>query len=434
MAKNVIFYTEEQEHYIKQMILQHGKSWTLISQLYNSQFGTEKTADAIRKLYTNSLQFKLTQIDQLSLESLETKLAVKKTLSNQKKLVESALNKNIKNQTLQEIVQQSNEELKKYLKDNNINQVIKTNSIKIKNNNISKKPNIAIFLMISDTHNGKLVYTYDVKTNQKVVLFDEEVFKARTTRVSDVFKDYCLRLSKDYNLDKVYFLFMGDLIENSEMHGRESLLNCEYGNSMQVSNSIIDFLDLLLVPITTFIRTVNPKVKFLSKCITGNHDRLTEGKTYSSPGLDDLSYIIYKQLEYSSNLLGLKIDWEISQHKHLLFNCYGVNILLEHGDEVKALSVVALQARKKKLEDFYGVKIDMFLIGHFHSFLQIGCEILVNLSLCGQDSYAENLGFKSRAGQVAFSLIETLRNYKLYDVFIIDVEDITKQSIKKKGK
>lgn len=255
-----------------------------------------------------------------------------------------------------------------------------------------KKENMTFELMFSDVHYGK-------KTDKVNVA----EIRRRVQKMTRVVLDEVARENKNYNVHRIIISMIGDIIENADMHGKESVKGSEFGTSKQVFEAIQSiYLDVIVPIAATGLQIDIP-------CVTGNHDRGSEDKTYSNPGEENLTYIIYKSLELLAQRDKLKnVKFDIVNGLYAHTNIYHNTLLIEHGDECKNLNRDTLNNCLAKRQSQINKIIDFYRIGHWHEVTQYGQgRIMVNGSVPGQDSYADCKGFNSEAIQVLNYYIET---------------------------
>jgi hypothetical protein len=259
------------------------------------------------------------------------------------------------------------------------------------------KKNMTLELLFSDVHYGK--YIDHIEGN----FVDNNVIRERVRKVaSSVIKEID-RESKSFNVERVILALIGDVIENADFHGQESEKGCEFSTSRQVQEAINSmFYDLILPIAMTGIKVDCP-------CVTGNHDRIGQNKTYNKPGEDNLTYIIYSTLELLCRQSGLKnVSFDIVKGLYTTTQVYGNNIAYEHGDEVKNINRDTMANAMSKRQVQLGKVIHFYRIGHWHEPTQYGQgRMMVNGSVPGQDSYADSKGFCSEAVQVMNYYVET---------------------------
>ena len=183
----------------------------------------------------------------------------------------------------------------------------------------------------------------------------------------------------------------------------ESAKGSEFGNSRQVQEAIISIFEDIIVPIASL------GVKVHVPSVTGNHDRTEHSKTYHNPGEENLTYIIYKTVEYLTKQAGFKnVTFDIPKGPYATVDIYGNIALYEHYDNSKGNTRNALEALMMKRQMQVKDVISFMRGGHFHEATMYGRgKIIVNGSVPGQDSYANVLGFDSEATQTINYYVET---------------------------
>ena len=266
---------------------------------------------------------------------------------------------------------------------------LKTRIMKPKKVNGKK---MTIEVMLSDIHYGKSTDTFNLKKCRE-----------RMRNLSVVLLSEIEQKQKTFNVEKVIFALIGDIIESSSMHGMESMLGCEFGNSQQVQEAIESlFYDLMLPVASTGLDIYVP-------CVPGNHDRYDTTKTLNKPGLNNLSWIIYKMLQTLASAHKLKnVNFEITEDSYIVHNVYGSNILFEHGDELKNTQKNTVLNHMEKRGRQVGKQLHMSRFGHWHEYVCFNRgQAIINESVCGQDSYAKIKGFASTAGQTINFYVDT---------------------------
>lgn len=254
-----------------------------------------------------------------------------------------------------------------------------------------KKP-MTMELMLSDIHYGK-------KTDE----FNLEVCRSRMSTLTSVFLSEMNQKKKDFNVEHVVVALIGDLLESFSMHGMESALSCEFANSEQMVSAIDSLFNDVILPIAS------TGVKITIPCITGNHDRHDPKKTYNKPGLNNLSFVVYKGLEMLSKVAGLKnVSFIIPEDSYTILDIYGSNVLYEHGDELVNTSKNTILTHMEKRGRQAKKQISMSRWGHWHEYVCYDRgAIIINESVCGQDSYAKVKGYDSTAGQTINFYVNT---------------------------
>ena len=265
----------------------------------------------------------------------------------------------------------------------------KTKKVKRKS---TKGKKMTMELLLSDIHYGKLTEEFNLKKCRQ-----------RMQDLTAVFISEIEQKQKTFNVEKAIIALAGDIIESSSMHGMESLMGSEFGNSKQVQEAIESlFYDVILPIAETGVDVVIP-------CVPGNHDRYDTSRTMQKPGLNNLSWIIYKMLESLAKAHKLdNVKFDITEDSYVVHNVYGSNILYEHGDELKNTQKATILGHMEKRGRQIGKQIHMSRFGHWHEYVCFNRgQAIINESVCGQDSYARIKGFSSTAGQTITFYVET---------------------------
>jgi Icc-related predicted phosphoesterase len=280
--------------------------------------------------------------------------------------------------------------------------------VKLRKTKKSGKTKMTIEAMISDVHVGKKTSTFNL-----------DVCRLRLRQYTEVLIGEIERASKNYDVEKIILAFLGDIIENALMHGRESTMNCEFGNPEQVRWAIELFMQEVIEPVAAL------GIPVIALGITGNHDREEMIKTYNHPGMNSLTWVIYKSLQMLTERAGFShVKWTIPDGIYTTLNIYGDEILYEHGDHVSGGNTKkAYTNHMVKRSQQLNTIIKGIRAGHFHEYACFdNGTIIVNASVPGQDSYADVLGFSSNAGQVINFYVKTAnRQSSFYHSFLVQL-------------
>ncbi|PCI45915.1 MAG: hypothetical protein COB41_00565 [Proteobacteria bacterium] len=270
---------------------------------------------------------------------------------------------------------------------------IKVSKVKLpKRKKTKSKKDMTMELQVSDVHYGKKTDTFNL-----------EICRERMKALTTVFLKEMEQKEVDFNVEHVIIALIGDLLESSTMHGSESMIGCEFTNPKQMASAIESLFHDTILPIAlTGVRITIP-------CITGNHDRHDPRKTYNSPGLNNLSFVIYKSLKLLAEASGLSnVEFIIPEDSFTILDIYGSNVLYEHGDELQNTTKNVILGHMEKRGRQVKKRIHMSRWGHWHEYVCYDRgAIIVNESVCGQDSYAKVKGYDSTAGQTINFYIDT---------------------------
>ncbi len=272
------------------------------------------------------------------------------------------------------------------------------------------RPNMIIELLLSDLHYGK-------KTDK----FDHATAEKRMAELGHVVLSELKRKADHYNISEVVVALLGDILENSLMHKSESLKGCEFSNSQQVVAAIRSIWKHILLPLGMSGH------KITVMCVPGNHDRPEQTKTYETPGLEYLTYIIYSVLDDMTRLHKFKnITFNIATGPYLQHQIFTDKVIYEHFDLVKANTRKAMDAMFSKRQKQLGILAQFYRGGHYHEPTIYGRgEIIVNGGLPGADGYSDGLGFTAESSQVISYYVDTgERPNSYYHSFIVCLEGI----------
>ncbi len=376
-------------------------TWEEITEKYNKKFPEEqKTTTALQQAehkYKN-----LFKADDFYVKNLKDTHSTKKRNSHTAK----------QNRELLDYLEQKGDLLE------GLDEIVKKiKPVKFKFPKIKKskgKSDMTMELMLSDIHFGKLTDTFNLDICQRRIQYLAQ------TLIKEI-----KRNSSQYDVERIIIALLGDMIESSTMHGVESSKGCEFGNSRQMWECIDCIFDDLIVPVAMY--AMKKGIQIDIPAVTGNHDRTEAKRTYHYPGESNLTYVIYKALEKLCIRSGFKhITFDIPKGPYTILEVYGNKILYEHFDNAKACTRIALEKLLSDRIKQSGEHIEYARGGHFHESTMFGLgKIIDNGSVCGQDSFAEVLGFDSIASQTLNYYVKSERTRSFYRTFPINLEKIS---------
>lgn len=270
---------------------------------------------------------------------------------------------------------------------------LKIQKIKLPTIRSTKGDKMTMELMLSDIHYGKKTETFNLK-----------VCRERMQHLTKTFlEELARKKTEGYNVHRIIIALLGDAIESFTFHGLESAIGCEFGNAQQVQAAIQSLYHDIIVPIAKTGITID------IPSVTGNHDRTETLRTMHNPGENNLTWIIYNTLEELCKASGLKnVKFHIAAGSYIILNIYGNNCLYEHGDNCGAYTKKAFENLMEKRARQHNTTLHFGRFGHYHEYAVFDRgRIIVNESVCGQDSFAEVKGFKTSAGQTINYYVET---------------------------
>jgi polyhydroxyalkanoate synthesis regulator phasin len=387
-------WTEEKLNKLSELYIKLGCDWNSISEGMMKSFDDDFTADSCESAYYNILRHEESTDEEISIKTLQGNTRAIKTnavLRKQNKVL-------IENSIFYEDVINT---IKKATKE------INTKGYKAPrvSNKIAKGRETTIEIMLSDLHFGLETET-----------FNTEIAKERLRKVVKAVKDKINNFDKNkLKLDRIILALLGDLIENARMHQMESLSACHNDLPQQISDvSLFIFYEVIL-PLSELGVVVD------IPCVPGNHDRLSEGKTYNKPGLAYGSYIIYTWIESLVKAHKIKnVNFYVTDNLYQSLDIYGDVVLYEHGDHIRTYSEDNLRKFMAARSRQIGKQIKFYRLGDKHDVKVFGGgEIIVNGCLFGNNGYSTIKGYHSDyVHQVINTYIKTDKPRPcLYDIF-----------------
>lgn len=376
MAMPVDKFTDAELAFITNLKEETPLEWSEITEKFNKKFHKDKSLDAVKKGYQRNAE-------RLSNPNTGVKL-MRDTARNRKNAAANAKD----NKVILDLFDKR-EDLMDAIKG----AVASLNKFSAKPIALPKpgknKQGMTLELLISDVHVGKLTKT-----------FDHEVLKRRLKQVADTMIKEMQRAAEHYTIDRVILAFIGDLIESATMHGVESARGCEFGNSRQVQEAIVQFFHLILVPISLAAAKLGAVVDCVG--VTGNHDRTEENRTFNNPGEENVTWIIYKTMEEMSKIAKLpNVTWEIPAEPYQYMEIYGEGVLYEHYDNAKGSNKISgIETLLSKRVNQIKKPVVFIRGGHFHEPMESGIgKIVINGNVPGNDGYSTVLGFDCEPSQ-----------------------------------
>ncbi len=377
-------YSEEQLAYIIKIKDETDLSWTEIAEKYNKKFKENKYCESLRKCYHRNKNY----FDQKDapIKTLKQIQQTKKNSSNVAKENKIIIDHLLSQDGIIEAIQ------------NAVKEISLTKYKVPKSNKDNKKELMTLEALISDVHFGKLVLGKDGN-----VLVDCQEIRRRTKKISNQIIKEIDRNSKYFNVERLVVGVLGDLVESSHIHGAESEKGSEFGTSRQIFECVQSLYQDFLLPLAM------TGIKIDLYCVSGNHDRLTQDKTYVRPGEDNLTYVIYKVLELlCKNSTLTNITFNTTSKNYICTKIYNDLVVYEHGDELKNLNRDTMINLMNKRQNQIGDIVNFYRVGHWHEYICYGQgKIQVNGCVFGQDDYSEIKGFNSEALQVLNYYVKT---------------------------
>lgn len=258
---------------------------------------------------------------------------------------------------------------------------------------------------IADSHFGKLI---DIKglMGETINYYDDKVFEQRMW----LLLEKLIKIIQKEELEKLYFYFLGDLIDG--ILRMSQLQSLQYG----IVDSVMKFSEFM----ANWLNELSKNVYVETYSVLGNHSecRPLGSKSGEFPNENAERIIMwYLQARLKDNN-NIKIN---NPNKITLSNVFGLNIVSIHGQDEKDL-----ENSIKDYKMMYGVNIDILLSGHLHSnhskSVGIGefgnIEFIQFPSLCGIDEYSMKLKKSSMAGSKVIIIEEGNKDRMIYDLVL----------------
>jgi len=378
-------YSDVEIAYIVQL-KQEGKDWKSICTSLNRTYHTNYTAESVRhafRRYGNlfDLNDNKAKVDQLR-DIVSTKKQNSKISKENLQLLEY-LNLN------DDIIEKMESLL------NNV----KLSKIKISKPKVSKtKKEMIIEPMFSDLHVGEKTESYNVDVAEK-----------RITHYTETILDEIVRCEKNYNINKLILLFMGDFMQSTSMHP-DSGQSCDLTNAEQIVEAIRILYYRVLVP----LGKTGKKIQIEAIC--GNHDRTEKNQHTVEPGKTYMTWVMYNSLNMMCKISGLKnITFNIPSAPYSIYKVFDEYYTVEHGHECSQRSETGLMTLLTRRANQVEKILKGIRIGHYHHSTIFGFgRGIINGSTVSNDGYAESKGFSSIPGQMINYYVKTQNRSTTY--------------------
>lgn len=258
------------------------------------------------------------------------------------------------------------------------------------------------FIVASDWHIGEVVEKEDVNGLNE---FNSEIAIKRASNFFNNSIKLVKGVQRDIEVEKIVLAVLGDMISGS-IH-QELIAKNEFGVSEQVEmvlgllvSGIEKLRDELRIPIDV-------------ECSMGNHGRATEERMISTEKDDSYEYILYGHL-----IRYFEGDKFVRVHRakgyHNIIDIHGFTVRLHHGHSLKfsgGIGGLFIPAYKAIGNWNVAGKVDLDVLGHFHSFRD-GKIFIANGSLVGYNAYALNIRAMYEKPIQAFFLVDHARKEK----------------------
>lgn len=359
-------------------------TWSELANILNNELRDETeswTESAYRKKYQQAKQF----YDEVFSKELSDN---KTALDNVKKLLGEQY-------LLKKQIQDENRELSKVKKDfvksisisEDIIRAFKEDGFRLDipehcHSPIISKSTNKMICIVGDWHIGYKII------NCKGNYYNWDIANERINQ----YIDECYKYIDLFNIDKVYVVNVGDMIEGCYMRKTQNQY-CEFLQGEQIEK----FTKLMY----KFITSISEKANVVYDAIAGNHDRFNGDKTQNYDG-DNLNStatpLLRTMFEISENKRVIVVDRDFSD-KEIVLNINGLSGKFVHGhehskdDKSKIKNEISMD---NQLYDFYSE-------GHWHNYRCLsennGRYLITNGCLSGYNDYSTAFGCSTIASQ-----------------------------------
>jgi hypothetical protein len=263
-----------------------------------------------------------------------------------------------------------------------------------------------IVLFLSDLHWGERV---DLAAMDGLNSFDLAIARRRLARWVRAVVDLATRHWSGPPPARLMLILGGDLV-SGEIHAELAKTN-----EAKALPAVRDLAEHLIGAVETFLDALPCPVDVIS--LAGNHGRSTikpESKEAVSTSYDTLvSHFVELGLRGRE-----RVRFYVPPSVDAQFSVYGWRVMATHGDRIGSRggqgfigpAATAARGMKRIVADYAarGVHLDLILIGHFHTRLQLE-EGFVNGSLPGPTEYSRDGRFRPHPAQQLFLTIHPRR-------------------------
>ena len=234
-----------------------------------------------------------------------------------------------------------------------------------------------------------IVHLSDLHFNELVdIIGNKYDFKVASKRLK-MFADKILRHIKGKELNQVYIVMTGDLL-NSDRRIDELL-------SMATNRAQASFLATHLL--SQFIINIAQAIPVKVIGVTGNESRIRDDYTQlDSMATDNFDWVIYEMLKLYLENAEERIEFISGNTFEYILSIHDINILIVHGHRLGKMSGTDLSKAVSKWAK-KGVLIQAIMCGHLHE-TNITDTLLRTGSLVGNNAYSDaGLNLHSHASQ-----------------------------------
>lgn len=277
-----------------------------------------------------------------------------------------------------------------------------------------KGKGLIIELLFSDLQIGKIMNDYD-----------SLVASRRIDEYIEVVMNNIYRYQRDgFNIDKIIFAMLGDIIESDRKHGWQSARACDIGTADQLKLA----QELIFHKIIRRLATIGCKIDVVA--ITGNHDWDGHGMAMFNPGREQLSWPMYHAIKEMTALAGINAEFFIPKGAFHVHKIYNNKVLYEHGVGVAA-SYKSMKDHVAKRTDQFKDYVALFRMGDKHNICRFNNDrYVVNGAFFGDsrggEEYSGIAGYDGEPAQLMFAHVKRTDNFRttIFDSMAIQLGHI----------
>lgn len=386
-----------------------GFEWGQVAKLVEEKTGSKVTANAVRhvyRAYADDENFSKDTTEEAMVRARKSQLAALTAKTELKKALNLKVGAEVLLQSFEEAVKKVNLKFTSTKKD------------KLTVPSARKTTKMTVEALFSDWQLGKLSPDFNKDIAHKRL-------KAYTAALLFKIQQH---IKTGYQVEKIVLVLLGDIIESMDKAMQKGdASSCDLETSVQMQLAAEWLFTDLIVPLAEL------GIPLHVIGIPGNHDHTGPGMKMYKAGRNQISWILYKQLEILSKALKLETTFDITEGVFTTYNFYGRLAVYEHGYGLQPYAKnmqVRASDRMRQLREF----VTYFRMGDKHSVTRfVEDTLVVNGAFFGStikdrgEEYSAVLGFSSTAAQLIFFHVDRKlddpRN-TIYDSFLIQLGHI----------
>jgi hypothetical protein len=268
-------------------------------------------------------------------------------------------------------------------------------------------------LLLSDLQIGKLSPGYNTEVAKRRLL---EFGRAALIQINK-------QVASGFKVERVVLALLGDIIESDKKH-KNSARATDTGTAQQMFDATQGIFEFVIEPLARL------GIPLTVYGVVGNHDWDDHGLAMFEPGLQQLSWPLYKGMEYLTRKAGYyHVEWHVPRGSYATAEIYGQGILYEHGVGV-SVTEASMKAHKIKRAEQEKRHLTYFRMGDKHTVTSFNSgAYVVNGAFFGACAggleYSGIAGYDSYPAQwMGFHVPRRDKRLSLYDTFVIQLDHI----------